>query len=71
MEVISTDGRRNWSVRDVTEALGEPLKAIRRNRSVLESLHDRGVLAKEEVPGGRGTTKKKVFYRLRAPWQAA
>lgn len=70
MKVISTDGQREWSARAVTEALGEPADAVRRNRSVLDNLSKRGVLAKSERPSREGNGKS-VFYRLAAPWQAA
>ncbi|MET9290335.1 hypothetical protein [Streptomyces sp. NPDC003077] len=70
MKVISTDGRREWSARAVTEALGEPADAVRRNRSVLDNLCKRGVLAKSERTNREGNGKN-VFYRLAAPWQAA
>ncbi|MFI8984642.1 hypothetical protein ACIG63_06055 [Streptomyces antimycoticus] len=70
MQVISTDGQREWSARAVTQALGESSDAVRRNRSVLDDLCKRGVLAKSERYSreGNGTS---VFYRLAAPWQAA
>ncbi|MFL1901152.1 hypothetical protein ACJWDR_18860 [Streptomyces tauricus] len=71
MKVISTDGQRHWSVRDVTEALGEPAEAVRRNRSVLENLRVRGAVTKTESPDNERPGKKKVFYQLAAPWQAA
>ncbi|MEU9324074.1 hypothetical protein AB0D91_09670 [Streptomyces canus] len=71
MKVISTDGHRHWSVRDVTEALGEPAEAVRRNRSVLENLRVRGAVTKTESPDSERPGKKKVFYQLAAPWQAA
>ncbi|MCF1596033.1 hypothetical protein [Streptomyces muensis] len=70
LKVISTDSRREWSARAVTEALGEPADAVRRNRCVLDNLCKRGVLAKSERPNLEGNGKK-VFYRLAAPWQAA
>ncbi|MBU3864028.1 hypothetical protein KN815_08025 [Streptomyces sp. 4503] len=70
MKVISSDGRRDWTARAVTDALGESADAVRRNRCVLETLCGRGVLTKKQSPSGRGNGKN-VFYRLAAPWQAA
>lgn len=71
MKVISTDGERYWSVKAVTDALGESADAVRRNRSVMQTLHDKGVLARKETTDGEGKRKKKVLYRLAASWQAA
>lgn len=71
MKVISTDGQRYWSVREITEALGEPAEAVRRNRSVLENLRVRGAVTKTVSPDSERPGKKKVFFQLAAPWQAA
>lgn len=71
MKVISTDGQRHWSVQAVTEALGEPREAVRRNRSVLETLCDRGALSRRESSDSDRRGKKKVSYQLAAPWKAA
>ncbi|WP_405645237.1 hypothetical protein [Streptomyces sp. NBC_00019] len=71
MKVISTDARRHWSVQAVTEELGEPRDAVRRNRAVLETLCDRGALVRQESDDSDRRGKKKVFYQLAAPWQAA
>lgn len=71
MKVISTDGQRHWSVQAVTEALGEPREAVRRNRSVLETLCDRGALSRRESPDSDRRGKKKVSYQLAALWKAA
>ncbi|WP_340383177.1 hypothetical protein U5640_37375 [Streptomyces sp. SS7] len=70
MKVISTDGQREWSARAVTDALGDPSDAVRRNRSVLDNLCRLGALAKTERPNSTGTGMN-VFYRLAAPWRAA
>lgn len=71
MRVVASDTERQWSARAVTESLGEPVGAVRRVRSVLESLCDRGVLARREQESVTGRKHKKVFYGLAAPWQAA
>lgn len=69
MKVISTEGQREWSARAVTDALGDPSDAVRRNRSVLDNLVRLGALTKSEKPNS-ADTGTNVFYRLAAPWQA-
>ncbi|MEU6079380.1 hypothetical protein [Streptomyces sp. NPDC047108] len=67
MQIISGDPRRAWSASEVAQLLeGDVRGAVRRTRCLLEYLQRLAVLRKVH-----SEDRKRAYYRLAVPWEAA